>query len=690
MENNSIENLKKTNRLYAVSSSINNMILHIKDKNKIFEEACRIAVIEGKFVMSWIGLIDESSEKIVPISWFGHEDGYLKSISQISIKNIPEGQGPAGRAVRDRKTCFTNDFTNDPKFVIWREEALKRGYASNISIPIVLAGKGIGVFAIYSSEINFFNESEIQLLETLTANISFAIEAIENEELRKKSETEVIEKNNFINVIFNSMPGLLSYWTPDLRCSFANQKYLEWFGKDSDQMDGLHLSDLFNEDQCNKSSPFIEKVLAGQKSEFERVLVKFDGSVSHILVQYVPHFMNNKVQGFFVMGSDITKRKLAEIKLNIQAKEFAVVNARYESFLESMKEGLQIIDYNYTYLFVNDATTKHGKLTKEELLGHTMMELYPGVEKTELFEKIQLSMINRIPQTFENQFSFPSGDNEWFEIRISPIPEGVLILSLNINERKKIASELLSSKKALEEETMYSTSRMAALGEMASGIAHEINNPLSIIIMKISQMLRKYQTNILGEEELEEGLSKIAATAQRIGKVVKGLSSISRNSQNDPMTKIKLVSVIEDTLQLCRERFNSHAVKIETNLSDIDVNLEIEGRASQIMQVLLNLLNNAFDATAQLSVKWISLQVIPGDLGVVIMLTDSGPGISDQLLGKIMQPFFTTKESGRGTGLGLSISKGIIDEHQGQFYYQKNSQHTCFVIELPYSQKKIF
>jgi signal transduction histidine kinase len=79
--------------------------------------------------------------------------------------------------------------------------------------------------------------------------------------------------------------------------------------------------------------------------------------------------------------------------------------------------------------------------------------------------------------------------------------------------------------------------------------------------------------------------------------------------------------------------------------------------------------------------------VIPGESGVVIMVTDSGPGIPDQLLGKIMQPFFTTKESGRGTGLGLSISKGIIDEHQGQFYYQKNSSHTCFVIELPYSQK---
>jgi PAS domain S-box-containing protein len=682
-----VESLKKTNRLYAVSSSVNNMILHIKEKNKIFEEACRIAVVEGKFEMAWVGLLDAQTGAILPASWSGNEDGYLKCIREISTKNIPEGQGPTGTAVRDRQTRVANDFANDPRLIIWREEALKRGFASSIAIPIVIAGKGIGAFSIYSSEPNFFNETEILQLEALTANIAFALEAIENEELRKRVETEVIEKNNFINIIANSMPGLMSYWTRDLRCSFANNEYMEWFAKSSSQMDGIHLSELLNEEQYISSLPFIEEVLAGQRSEFERTLIKFDGSVRYILVQYVPHFESNEIIGFFVMGSDITQVKLTENQLKNQSEELAGIHSRYVSFLENMREGLQIIDFNYTYLFFNDATTEQSKASKEEFLGYTMMEKFPGIERTKLFEKIQLSMQKRIPQTFENKFIFPNGDTGWFEIRISPIPEGVLLLSLDINERKKIADELLSANNAREEDTIYSASRMAALGEMASGIAHEINNPLSIIIMKVSQLVRKYQSNILGEEDLEEGLSKIATTAQRIGKVVKGLSSISRNSQNDPMTKIKLAAVIEDTLQLCRERFNSHLVKLDADLSDIDVDLEIEGRTSQIMQVLLNLLNNAFDATTLLSDKWISLQVIPGESGVVIMVTDSGPGIPDQLLGKIMQPFFTTKESGRGTGLGLSISKGIIDEHQGQFYYQKNSSHTCFVIELPYSQK---
>jgi PAS domain S-box-containing protein len=682
-----VESLKKTNRLYAVSSSVNNMILHIKEKNKIFEEACRIAVVEGKFEMAWVGLLDAQTGAILPASWSGNEDGYLKCIREISTKNIPEGQGPTGTAVRDRQTRVANDFANDPRLIIWREEALKRGFASSIAIPIVIAGKGIGAFSIYSSEPNFFNETEILQLEALTANIAFALEAIENEELRKRVETEVIEKNNFINIIANSMPGLMSYWTRDLRCSFANNEYMEWFAKSSSQMDGIHLSELLNEEQYISSLPFIEEVLAGQRSEFERTLIKFDGSVRYILVQYVPHFESNEIIGFFVMGSDITQLKLTENQLKNQSEELAGIHSRYVSFLENMREGLQIIDFNYTYLFFNDATTEQSKASKEEFLGYTMMEKFPGIERTKLFEKIQLSMQKRIPQTFENKFIFPNGDTGWFEIRISPIPEGVLLLSLDINERKKIADELLSANNAREEDTIYSASRMAALGEMASGIAHEINNPLSIIIMKVSQLVRKYQSNILGEEDLEEGLSKIATTAQRIGKVVKGLSSISRNSQNDPMTKIKLAAVIEDTLQLCRERFNSHLVKLDADLSDIDVDLEIEGRTSQIMQVLLNLLNNAFDATTLLSDKWISLQVIPGESGVVIMVTDSGPGIPDQLLGKIMQPFFTTKESGRGTGLGLSISKGIIDEHQGQFYYQKNSSHTCFVIELPYSQK---
>ncbi|MDD4976528.1 MAG: ATP-binding protein [Bacteriovorax sp.] len=325
-------------------------------------------------------------------------------------------------------------------------------------------------------------------------------------------------------------------------------------------------------------------------------------------------------------------------------------------------------------------------------------------EHREIIRRLSPKSLIAVPITFQGKILgaftailikeerlYEQEDFAWFEelaVRTATAINNALLykeLVFQSEEKEKRAAELVVANKAREEEIIFSTSRMSALGEMASGIAHEINNPLSIIIMKGSQLIRKFETDTLDQKELEEGLKKIVSTAQRIGKVVKGLSSISRNSEDDPMKKMRLDIVIEETIQLSRERYNSYSIKLHTDLAAI-ANIEIEGRASQIMQVLLNLLNNALDAVLPLPDKWIAITATPNDFGVVITMTDSGYGIPHQVLAKIMQPFFTTKEAGMGTGLGLSISKRMIEEHQGQFYYQKNLDHTCFVIELPYSQ----
>ena len=254
---------------------------------------------------------------------------------------------------------------------------------------------------------------------------------------------------------------------------------------------------------------------------------------------------------------------------------------------------------------------------------------------------------------------------------------------MKITTRKKISSELALVTKSSEEERLYESSRMAALGYMASGIAHEINNPLTIITLKLSQLIRKINSGSLQNEDLEAGLYKVATTAERISKVVRGLSSISRNSENDPMEKVKLKTTIEETLQLCHERFKSHSVTLTANITEIS-DIEIKGRASQIMQVLLNLLNNAMDAVLGSDEMWVNIKAVQVEFGAIVSITDSGKGIPKHLHAKLMEPFFTTKEAGKGTGLGLSISKKIIEEHQGKFYLKENSINTCFVIELPY------
>lgn len=187
--------LIKVNRLYTLISMINQMIIRNQVRDTIFTDACNILIEHGKFRMVWIGLLDENGESVTPVTWAGAEKGYLSSIKKISSKDTPEGNGPMGTAIRKGKPYYCNDIASDPNMAIWRKMALERNYRSSISIPIIVFNKVIGAFTIYVSEANFFNPTEIDLLQQVTSDISFALEVIETERKRVAAEKEITKMN---------------------------------------------------------------------------------------------------------------------------------------------------------------------------------------------------------------------------------------------------------------------------------------------------------------------------------------------------------------------------------------------------------------------------------------------------------------------------------------------------------------
>jgi signal transduction histidine kinase len=231
----------------------------------------------------------------------------------------------------------------------------------------------------------------------------------------------------------------------------------------------------------------------------------------------------------------------------------------------------------------------------------------------------------------------------------------------------------------LSAKSMHSA-KMSSLGEMASGISHEINNPLTIIKGKsgtIRKILSAENPDLL---KAQAELLKVEQTVDRISKIIKGLKTFSRNGANDPKEPTLLANIIEDTLELCRERFHSHEIELRIgNISDVLV----EARPEQISQILLNLLGNSLDAIADLPNRWISIEMNIEENLLQIIITDSGNGIEAKIAEKMMQPFFTTKEIGKGTGLGLSISMGLARDHKGKLSYDSTSANTRFFLELP-------
>lgn len=162
-------------RLNSVLSSTNRTMIRIRDRQALLNEACRIAVEEGKFLMAWIGMVNPKTHTVSPVAACGYEEGYLSNLS-ISIDNIPQGIGLTGTAIREDHLIISNDIESDPRMAHYREEAAKRGYRSSASIPLHCGDEIIGAMRFYSDEKNFFNDQEIQLLEVLADDISFAFE----------------------------------------------------------------------------------------------------------------------------------------------------------------------------------------------------------------------------------------------------------------------------------------------------------------------------------------------------------------------------------------------------------------------------------------------------------------------------------------------------------------------------------
>lgn len=240
----------------------------------------------------------------------------------------------------------------------------------------------------------------------------------------------------------------------------------------------------------------------------------------------------------------------------------------------------------------------------------------------------------------------------------------------DVSQRVMLEREL-----EIERANFIQSAKLASLGEMAAGLAHEINNPLAIVSGNL-QILAKVRGDQL---KFEDKINRSMRATERISKIVLGLRKFSRTSDRSKRSLIDIKSLINEAKDMIEIKAKDHSVKIEIEGQDIKVFCaEIE-----LGQVFINLFSNAVDAVKLLSDRWIKVSVNRVESYAEIRVCDSGHGIKAEVIDKIFNPFFTTKEIGSGTGLGLSISKGIIEDHQGFLSIDQGSLNTCFVVKLP-------
>lgn len=249
-------------------------------------------------------------------------------------------------------------------------------------------------------------------------------------------------------------------------------------------------------------------------------------------------------------------------------------------------------------------------------------------------------------------------------------------------------TEVMEAQKIIEAQKakMLSASKMSALGEMAAGLAHEINNPVAIIHGNAILLNQLSARGAVASAEIKKTSKIIASTAERISKITRALRAFARDAEQDPFEVVSLKHMLDETAEFCRQRFLSHGIEFITD--GVCADLKIQCQPVQISQVLLNLLNNAHDAVENASERWIRISTLDCGERVEIHVEDSGTGISPEMRDRIFQPFFTTKDVGKGTGLGLSVAKGIVESHSGWLGVLPTNKNTCFVVQLPKRQSE--
>ena len=406
---------------------------------------------------------------------------------------------------------------------------------------------------------------------------------------------------------------------------------------------------------------------------------KKDGTI--ISVEIVSHTVRfNGTASRLVLSNDITLRLIAEEQVR-QAEQ------RYRSTLDYMMEGCQIIGFDYRYLYVNDVVAKQGRSAKEDLIGKTMMSMYPGIEQTEMFGYLRRCMEERIPFTMENEFFFSAGEKGWFYLNIEPVPEGVFIISTDITQQKKDEEELLRHRANLEvlvkERTLQLEEANKELESFTYSVSHDLRAPLRHINGYVDLFMRKSVEQI--DEKGKHYLTVISESSRRMGELIDDLLIFSRMGKTAlTLEQLDMQSIVEETIK--NFGVETDGREIEWKVGQLP---PLTADRSMMKLVFQNLIGNSVKYSGTKERAVIEIGSVRSEKGTVYSVTDNGVGFDMQYYEKLFGVFqrLHSTEQFQGTGIGLANVHRIITRHGGRVWAESTlGESAAFYFIIPQQQ----
>ncbi len=669
----------RMNRLYLALSRIHRFILQVKTQEELLEGVCRILVTHGELKMAWIGRQDAVSMQILPVARYQDPGGYTDQI-RVYADERPEGRGPTGTAVRERRPMVCNHFAEAPETAPWRQIGIREGFAASAAFPIPVEGEVREVLTVYAGEPGFFRDKEILLFEEAAASIGSAIGSLKREELRHGAEEAVRQsEERHRAVLQTAMDGFLIIDS----CGFlreVNETYCRMSGYGADELLIMNINDLEYAESKEATAIHIQWVIARGEDRFESCHRRKDGSAYNVevSVQYRP------LEGgqFVAFIRDITERK----RVTEEIREGA---SRARAMLQAIPDMMFRINRQGIFLDYQARPEDLHVLPGTSLIGLRNRDITPPDFADLIDRKTALALATGELQSFEYQLPIPGKGLRSYEARmVASGPEEVTTIVRDITDRKRAEEE----RQKLQAQ-LIQAQKLESIGRLAGGVAHDFNNMLSVILgyVDIALMNPDLPPSLLSE------LSEIREAAGRSASLTRQLLAFARRQPISPEV-LDLNEVIEGLLKMLR-RLIGENIRLTWNPA-IDL-WAVKMDPSQIDQMMTNLCVNARDAITgigkiNIETENISLrlqdcasdtEILPGDY-VLLRIRDDGSGMSRETLENLFEPFFTTKELGRGTGLGLATVYGIVQQNKGFIRVQSEpAQGTVFRIYLPRHRK---
>jgi PAS domain S-box-containing protein len=308
------QEIRLLNRLFTVLSKVSQAVVRATSPKAFLDEACRVIVEEGGFLLSWIGEVEAETNAVTPVAICGKAADYARGIT-VYADDRPEGHGPTGACIRERRPSVHNDFLGSPLSEPWRERAVPFGIRASAAFPIVSAGQVWGALTIYSDEVGFFGEEDAKLLEKVAGDIGFALDNLEKERQRRQAEAALQETRDFLENLLDYANAPIIVWDSRFKITRFNRAFERLIGRKSGDVLGRGLELLFPPEKRTESLEYIERTSIGERWENVEILIQHvDGRVRTLLWNSATlHGVDGTtVVATIAQGHDITEWRQAQ------------------------------------------------------------------------------------------------------------------------------------------------------------------------------------------------------------------------------------------------------------------------------------------------------------------------------------------------------------------------------------------